>query len=296
MNIGRFELAEPVPELKNARAFALLKPWIDVGRVGTLVLNRMERHFNAKELGKLSTPGRYFDFTRYRPHQSYSDGRRILATPNTTVNYATGDNNDYLFLHIREPHMFGEEYCESIAELLNHFGVSEFCRVGGFYDSVPHTRPVIVSANFNKDQNELARGLISPSSNTYQGPTSIVNLVANILEDNGTYVASVMAHLPQYARLDEDQMGAARLMEVLCAAYKLPSELADDAVGKRQYSEIGSAVERNPEVKKLISQLEMYYDRTQTDTDMTETPKLSPELEEFLSEVSKNLDDRRQGK
>ena len=33
MQIGQFEISEPVPELKNTVAFAMLKPWIDVGRV-----------------------------------------------------------------------------------------------------------------------------------------------------------------------------------------------------------------------------------------------------------------------
>ncbi|MDA1189881.1 MAG: PAC2 family protein [Chloroflexi bacterium] len=294
MNIGVFELSDPVPEMKNTRVFAMLKPWIDVGRVGTLTLNKIERHFGAKELGKLAEPGRYFDFTRYRPYQGYVGGKRDLTIPNTVLNHATDDEgNDYLFVHIREPHMFGEEYCQSLAELLQHLNVTEYCRIGGFYDSVPHTRPVIITASFTDEQTDRVRSLVSPRGNTYQGPTSIINMTANILEEAGVQVASVMAHLPQYARLDQDQMGVARIMEVLCAVYDLPSSLADNTLGKRQYDEIGRAVESNPEVKALISQLETYYDRTQSTPDLTETPQLSPELESFLKEVSKGLDNPR---
>ena len=57
MRIGEFEIPEPVPELKNTCAIAMLRPWVDVGRVGTLVLNSLERHMNAKELGRLAKPG-----------------------------------------------------------------------------------------------------------------------------------------------------------------------------------------------------------------------------------------------
>ncbi|MBM3944052.1 MAG: PAC2 family protein [SAR202 cluster bacterium] len=290
MKVGAFELTEPVPELRNTRAFAMLKPWIDVGRVGTLALNRMERHLGAKELGKLARPGRYFDFTRYRPYLGYVGGKRVMTIPNTVVNHATDpDGNGYLFLHIREPHAFGEEYCESVTELLKHFNVSEYCRIGGFYDSVPHTRPVIISATLSGEQVERAHGLVSPRPNTYQGPTSIINMVADQLSESEVRVASVMAHLPQYARLDEDEMGTARIMEVLCAVYDFPASLADTTAGQRQYADIGRAVESNPEVKALISQLEVYYDKTQVVPDPTETPKLSPELERFLKEVSKGL-------
>ena len=50
MQIGQFEIPESVPEFKNTVAFAMLKPWIDVGRVGSLALNKLEGHFDAKEL------------------------------------------------------------------------------------------------------------------------------------------------------------------------------------------------------------------------------------------------------
>ena len=102
MKIGEFEIPEPVPEMKNTRAIAMLRPWVDVGRVGTLVLNRLERHLGAQELGRLEKPGMYFDFTRYRPRMRTVDGQRVFTRPNTIVHYAHDDeqDQDYLFLHI----------------------------------------------------------------------------------------------------------------------------------------------------------------------------------------------------
>ena len=67
MKIGAFEITEPVPELKDPHAFAMIRPWVDVGSVGTLTLSRLERFLGSKELGKLARPGNFFDFTRYRP-------------------------------------------------------------------------------------------------------------------------------------------------------------------------------------------------------------------------------------
>ena len=105
MKVGIFEVADPAPELHDTRAFAILRPWIDVGRVGSVVLNQLERYLAAKELGRLDRPGKYFDFTRYRPRMRSVGGRRIVTTPNTVVYYAKVDTeDDYLFLHIREPH------------------------------------------------------------------------------------------------------------------------------------------------------------------------------------------------
>ena len=64
MRVGAFEISEPVPELHDPHALVMIRPWVDVGSVGTLTLARLERHFAAKDLAKLARPGNFFDFTR----------------------------------------------------------------------------------------------------------------------------------------------------------------------------------------------------------------------------------------
>ena len=108
-----------------------------------------------------------------------------------------------------------------------------------------------------------------------------------------------MAHLPQYVQLDEDHMGAARLMSVLCAMYDLPESLADPARGEQQYSEINRAVRNNSEVRSLIQQLETYYDRTYSappePEEEDEPVSLSPGVEQFLYEVGGRLEEPSEG-
>jgi hypothetical protein len=60
MRIGKFELVEPLPELRNPHVIASLTPWIDAGSVGSLTIERIERFMDAEDLGKLATPGTYF--------------------------------------------------------------------------------------------------------------------------------------------------------------------------------------------------------------------------------------------
>ena len=294
MRIGEFELRDPVPELRRPIAIAMLRPWIDVGRVGTLALNILQRHLGAKELGRLAEPGKYFDFTRYRPRMRTVNGQRVFTTPNTIIHHAHDDptDKDYLFLHIREPHAFGEEYCRSISDVLSHFDVQEYCRIGGMYDSVPHTRPLLVTGTMTDDQAAKATGLVSQRRSTYQGPTSIVNMVADLVTQGEVPTTSLMAHLPQYMQLDEDHMGAARIVEILTAMFDLPASLADRERGRRQYEDVNRAVESNPEVSSLIGRLESYYDRVlveggkQDEDEESEAQDLAPGVEQFLREVT----------
>ena len=293
MRIGEFEVIEPVPELHNTCAIVMLRPWVDVGRVGTLVLSRLEQHFGAKELGRLARPGTFFDFTRYRPRTRNVSGRRVFTTPNSIAHYAhdADTDRDYLFFHLREPHAMGEDYTDAIVSLLTHFDVTEYCRIGGMYDSVPHTRTLLVTGTLSEAQEELAKGVVSPRSSTYQGPTSIINLVNEVLAQSEVVTASLMAHLPQYVQLDEDHMGASRLMEVLCAVYGFPTSLADPTRGEQQYLDISKAVENNSEVKSLILQLETYYDRVLAGQQAEdEAPQFSPDVEKFLREMGERLD------
>lgn len=296
MRIGAFEVAEPVPELQNTCAIAMLRPWIDVGRVGTIALTHLEAKLGAKELGRLARPGTFFDFTRYRPRMRIVEGQRVFTTPNSIVHYAhdTETERDYLFLHLREPHASGEEYAEAFVELATYFNVTEYCRIGGMYDSVPHTRPLLVTGTLTEEQAERAAGLASTRKSTYQGPTSIVNLVTEALMEQEVATTSLMAHLPQYVQLDEDHMGASRLMEVLSAIYGFQSSFVDHTRGEQQYKDLSRAVENNEEVKKLIAQLESYYDRVLVGTQVEEEkPSFSPDVEKFLNEMGDRLDQAR---
>ena len=295
MKVGAFDILDDIPELKNTIAIASLHPWVDVGRVGTLVLNKLEQYTGATELGRLSRPGTFYDFTRERPRTNIVDGNRVLTKPNSIVRFAkdAAGARDFLFLHLREPHMFGEDYAESIIELLQHHNVVEYCRIGSMWDSVPHTRPLMVTGTLGELYEGRTRGLVSIRKNNYQGPTSIVNLVGDTLSEMQVQTGSLMLHLPHYVQLDEDHRGTARMLGVLSAMYDFPNTLADTARGEQQYDEISRAVQNNDQVRQLIIQLEAEYDSVQTGPELEslEDPTLSPEMEQFLDEMAQRLEE-----
>ena len=83
---------------------------------------------------------------------------------------------------------------------------------------------------------------------TYQGPTTIMNLVSDGIDQLGVESINFMVHLPQYVQLDEDFNGTARMLETLSSVYPdIPADLAPTRRGQRQYRELSSAVERNSE-------------------------------------------------
>ena len=293
MKVGVFELIDPLPDLKEPHAIALLRPWIDVGSVGTIALTKLERHFGAKELGRIARPGNFYDFTRYRPIMRTTEGNRVLNIPNTIINYAVREEApDLLFFHLLEPQAFGEDYTDSILEVIDKLGVKQYVRIGGMYDAVPHTRPLLVTGSTTGEAAKKYGDVLSLRPSSYQGPTSIVNLVAEGVSSRNIEAVSVMVHLPQYVQLEEDYSGAARLLEVLCSVYNLPKDLFDPERGRRQYREINNEVMRNQGLKTLIERLEVHYDSRSSGeaNGDEETTKLSPEVVKFLNEMGERFD------
>ncbi len=297
MNIGAFQIDEPVPDLKNPHVFAMVRPWVDVGSVGTLTLGRLERFLGSEELGRLERPGKFFDFTRYRPNMRLVNGQREVTVPNSFLRYSHSDDGpDYLFLHLMEPHANSEEYTDSILEVIRHFDVGRYCRVGAMYDAVPHTRPLLVTGSLGDVPQIKEVPNFKMRRSTYQGPTTIMNLVSEGIDKMGVESINFMVHLPQYLQLEEDYTGTSRMIEVLSSVYSnIPSDLAPVRRGQRQYRELNSAVEKNSELKQLIQQMEAYYD-AQEDADESkpaekaETVDLSPEIESFLNELGQRMD------
>ncbi len=272
--------------MRRPHAIASLTPWIDVGGVGTLALTRLEQQLGAQDLGRLVTPGSYFDFTRYRPMMHFEEGQRLTTVHNVDVRYAKGPHEfDLIFLHLSEPHARTEEYLDSVVALLQHFQVERYCRIGSTYGAVPHTRPLPVMATNNGQQVTGLPGVSTTSSDRYQGPVSIENLVGEKASALGIENMTLVVRLPQYLQLDEDHNGTARLLSVLCSLYDLPEEPSVGRHGLQQYEQVSAEVARDPEIKALVERLEADYDARMAYTHEGPPPPLPPSVEEFLQEL-----------
>ncbi len=286
MRIGAFELTEPVPELREPHVLAILRPWIDVNNVGTFTLDGLEAQLQAAEIGRFSRPGNFFDFTRYRP-QVYLDGnQRRLTIPNVTLRYAKRERgNDFLFLHLLEPHSLAEDYAESVLEVFKFFKVKRYSLLGSMYDTVPHTKPFLVSGRATGEgaEADLKKAGIQPSN--YQGPTTITYLITQKAADLGIETMLFIVSLPQYVNAEEDYLGKVRLMEILNVIYEIPIDKKDFEKAVRQRSLLNQKAETTPELKKILVQLESMYEARVSKREGENLPGLSPELEEIFWET-----------
>ena len=286
MRIGAFEMNEPVPALRDPYVFAILHPWIDVNNVGSLILDGLETQFEAKELARLAKPGHFFDFTRYRPTLYLDEGVRRVSIPNATLRYAKREGgNDLLFLHLLDPHSLSEFYVDSVLKLLKTLRVKKYCLLGSMYDVVPHTRPLIVNGGSLGRETELDLRKSGAQTSTYQGPTTITMLITQRALEFGIEVIWFIVSLPQYVVLEEDYMGKVRLMEILNLLYHIPIDQKDFERAAEQRALINQKVERTPELKNLLPQMETSYEVRVKTKEGEHAPRLSPDMEEILWKI-----------
>lgn len=290
MKIGAFELDEPLPELHKPYAFAILRPWIDAGAVGSLTINLLEDTFIAHALGRLTKPGNFFDFTRYRPTIRLVDGKRNIIIPNTYIHYATRqDGNDVVFFHLLEPHMSGEYYTESLLKILRLLGVEQYFLLGSMYDTVPHTRPLLVSGFSSSPELMGQLNKLGVNSSDYEGPTTITILTSQEAPKHDIATTTLIVHLPQYAQIEEDYAGHLRLAEVLCSLHDFHIDLSQIRnKANTQCEKLDKAMKKDKQFEEMVQQLELLYE-SRTEKHTEEQTRLSPEIEKFLSEIDKKF-------
>jgi len=290
MQIGTFKLIEPIPDLKKPHMLVSLEPWINVGSVGTLTLSTLEKHFVAQDLGKLSDPGTFYDFTRYRPTMYRLEGTRRINVPNSVLKYGKGfGENDVLFLHIMEPHNRGEDLVESVFQIAKEFDVQRYCQIGSMYGPAPHTRPLRASGSSTEETVQKYFKKENIHGSGYEGPTSIMAMVTEKVRQINVETLSMILQLPSYAQLEENYKGQEVMLRLIMGLYGFELELSDIAKeAERQRLELEKAIAVDPRMVAVVRQLENIYDQEEVpELAKKDDPPLSPQVEKFLREIEK---------
>jgi predicted ATP-grasp superfamily ATP-dependent carboligase len=290
-NLGPFELVDPLPSLKQPRMLVALQPWVDVGSVATMTLAYIGEALNAAPMGHLSRPGRYFDFTRYRPMLTREDGKRRVTLPNTHLHSAATPDGDWILLHSLEPHNNGDEFVEGLIELVVKLNVTEYVLIGSMYAPVPHTRAVPVSGGSSSEAMQQRLRAAGVRESNYEGPTTVLAMLSTAVPSEGIDTASVILQLPAYAQVERDYIGLQAMLELLHNLYGFDVDLGPvREEADRQRQALDETASEDPRLQVWLKELEQSYDRDAKllpSPEQTEEPttQLSPELEKFLREV-----------
>src|SRR5918999_4350490 len=247
--------AQP-PPLRSPVLVCAFAGWNDAAGSTTTALTTAAESLDAELIAQVD-PEEFFDFQANRPTIRLSEGEtREIEWPGNVLMAATapGAERDLVLLAGTEPNLRWRTFSEGLAETAESLGVEMVITLGALIADVAHTLPVPITGLASDP--ELVERLDLQRSN-YEGPTGVVGVLHDACNRRGIPSASLWAAVPHYVAAVPNPKAALALLRrlegVVGGAVEAPGveEEADS-----YESQVSRAVEANPEISEMVSQLE----------------------------------------
>ncbi|MBT4302684.1 MAG: PAC2 family protein [Actinobacteria bacterium] len=259
----------------------------DASGAATAAIDWLSEHLDTTRLGDID-PETFFDFTQERPVVSFDDdGERVLTWPSNEVFavHTPESQRDLVVVSGVEPHLRWRTFSATLAEVAQRTKAETVATLGSMVGMAPHTRSLgVIGSSTNKDLAQRL-GLSSPS---YQGPTGLVGVLHDTLDQAGIPVLSLRVSLPHYIPDTPNPKATRSLLRrfeqvtgVDTGYVGLDREAAD---WQRQ---VTAAVAGDPEIAEYVKRLEAQADQSE---EVVSGDVLAAEFEAFLREQDRNDD------
>lgn len=259
-----YQLEYPSPEMPESKdggttLIVALTGYADAGlavesSAGHLLAaldNRLVASFNADEL---------IDYRSRRPqvtiqHQRVTDMDELSLDMRVMRDVA---GHSFLLLSGPEPDMRWNQFTEAVAGLVDKYDVERTICLYSAPMTVPHTRPLVVSAHGNSPA--LTENLVQ-FSGTMSLPGSASLALEDVLTQRGSKVAGFTAHVPHYIAASGYPEATLRLLQTVSDKAGLDLPLRSLEADQRRVAEqLAEQLADSPEIQQVVEGLESQYD------------------------------------
>lgn len=275
------------PKLTRPVLLAGFTGWNDAGDASSAALQTMIESWGAEALGEIN-PQLFTDFATVRPQVKLDeDKRRSIVWPTVGIWSASLPGTDVILVLGPEPALQWRLFTEQIVELAEGFGATMAITLGALLADVPHSRPVPLIGTAT-DDSLIDRFELQRSE--YEGPTGIVGVLHDALQEAGLATASLWAAVPGYASQIPSPKAAMALVERACSMIGTPAPLSKLAVGAAEYdSQVAALIGDDDDMVEYLSRLEQITDDNSED-DLSSVEPIDPDS--LVQEVEQFLRDR----
>lgn len=243
-----------IPDFSSPSAVFAFSGWNDAGAAASTAIQFLEDAMQAKPLGHVD-PEEFFDFTVQRPEVAFGEsGAREIYWP--TFDFSCGrigSGCDLVTGTGPEPHLRWRTFAEQIIQLMRKLDVKRVVFLGAFLVDVLYSLPVQVTG-FAKDPKLLER--LNLTTSNYQGPTGVVGVLANCLQEEGFEVVSLWAGLPHYINTIPNPRGALALVQVVANYLALKIDVGSLSRAGAEYEQrVSSLVAADPDLSEYVKDL-----------------------------------------
>ena len=268
------------PTLRRPVLVVAFEGWTDAGDAASMAGRWLTTAWRTRPFADID-PEEFYDFTTVRPHVSLPDGitRRIdwpsLEFSATSV---PGGDHDVVFLRGHEPALRWRGFAGAVAELATALDVELCVTLGALLARVSHSWPIAVSGTSSDDALVERFGL---SRSRYEGPTSMLTVLADTLSRAGVPTAGLWAAVPLYHPEVPSAKAALALVDAIVSmvgGQVDTTELADAAEAyERRMTDV---VAENEDWAAYVASLEA--EGPDDDEQLPSADALAAEAERFL--------------
>ncbi len=255
--------------------------WNDAGDAASSAARHIRDRFGGQVFAEID-PEEFYDFTDTRPNIRLDGDRRAIDWPeNSFAAIASTDaGRDMIVMVGNEPQLRWRSYNEQIVAMVEEFEVEMVISLGALIADVVHSRPAtIYSAGY--DLALIEQLDLEPSS--YEGPTGIVGVVHDALQNGGHGSISLWASVPSYVPHATSPKAALALVNRVAQLLDLAIPTTALEIGAAAYErQITELVTDDDETSEYVTRLEEEYDKSMRPES---GEKLIKELEEFLRDA-----------
>lgn len=277
MNAGLRGLRDPL-------VIAAFSGWSDAGNAASAAVEHLSEAYQA-ELAFELDPDDFYDFQVNRPEVAIGeDGERAITWPTTRIKTAQlAGGRDLILVEGIEPNLRWRQFGGLITSALRSADPLRVFVLGALLADTPHTRPVPVTCTSRQPELMETYGI---GESTYEGPTGIVGVMADLLARAGMPTVSVWAAIPHYVSHPPCPKATLALLSQLERLLDVPLDFGELPELSRAWERgVNELAADDTEVAEYVTQLE-------EQTDATELPEASGDA--IAAEFERYLK-RRQG-
>lgn len=247
-------------ELRNPVLVAAFGGWNDAADAATTAIKFLIDRWKPQRFADIDGE-EFFLYTETRPTVQITKGQvRKLVWPGGRFLAHTGDpdlDHDIVLYMGPEPQLRWKTFAREFLEVCKHLHISEVLLLGAFLANIPHSATVPISGSASHPDLVERLGELDIRDSRYEGPTGMVGVIQETLNQANIPTASLWAAAPHYLAATPNIKVTAALLTYLNTFLNVDLDLNDiqsDAV--RFDEQITVLVERDPEAREYVRKLE----------------------------------------
>lgn len=264
-------------DLRDPAVVIAFSGWNDAGNAASDSAVYLLEKYPNEEFGRIDDE-RYYDFQATRPNIRHSPDGPYLQWPHTTLQLVQHPDRDILVVVGPEPSLLWRSFIRELTEKIKAIGPRMVVLLGAMLSDTPHSRPLPV-AMYSHDPG--MRDLLAVEGSTYDGPTGMVGVAAQMLNAENIPTVSLWVSVPHYVATPPNPKAQHAVLTQLQQALRISMDLDDlPAEADKWTSAVDELSQEDPDVAEYIEQLEEAKDAS--DVEGATGDAIAAEFERYL--------------